>query len=98
MIDMTDFTFEVFERTVNDTYYFINFHIDFLLSLTGVNTLPERFCTIAPDTVGRTFWSDDPVLSPSLRHNSDGTPVVAERAVIWTDGSIDTADCVPVAH
>jgi hypothetical protein len=67
-------------------------------SSTSWVALPERFCTIAPDTVGRTFWSDDPVLSPSLRHNSDGTPVVAERAVIWTDGSIDTPDCVPVAH
>ncbi|HVM90740.1 MAG TPA: hypothetical protein VMU11_02505 [Verrucomicrobiae bacterium] len=54
--------------------------------------LPAAFCTIAPDTVGRTFWSEDPVLSPDIRGD------VAMRAVIWTDGSIDSPACVPVTH
>jgi len=51
--------------------------------------LPSRFCTIAPDTVGRRFWAEDPVLSSEIRGS------VAERAVIWTNGSDDTASCVP---
>jgi len=51
--------------------------------------LPSRFCTIASDTVGRRFWADDPVLDASIRGS------IAERAVIWTNGSDDTASCVP---
>jgi len=56
---------------------------------SGWVALPSRFCTVAPDTVGRQFWSADPVLDPAVRGS------VAIRLVIWTNGSNDTAACVP---